>query len=95
MPDRLTNKIAVVTGSSSGIGRAISLALHREGAAVICADIRETSRNEASSEPEIGTHDLINKEGGKALFVQADVSKAEDVEALVNKAVHEFGRLDM
>jgi NAD(P)-dependent dehydrogenase (short-subunit alcohol dehydrogenase family) len=95
MPGRLTNKVAIVTGASSGIGRATSLALHKEGAIVVCSDLREVSRNESSNEPEIGTHDLINKEGGQAIFVKADVSKSEEVAALVDQAVQAFGRLDM
>lgn len=95
MPGRLEKKIAIVTGSSSGIGRAISLAFAREGATVVCSDISTVSRNEASKEPEISTHDLISKEGGKAIFVKASVAKPEEVEALVKKTVEKFGRLDM
>jgi len=92
MPGRLQGKVAVVTGSSSGIGRAISLTFAREGAAVVCSDLREAARLEAESEP---THELIKKNGGKAVFAKCDTSKEADVEALVQTAVKEFGRLDI
>jgi enoyl-[acyl-carrier-protein] reductase (NADH) len=95
MPGRLENKIAIVTGSAGGIGRAIALAFAREGAAVVCSDIREKSRDESSDEQDINTHDLITKEGGTATFVQIDVTKAVDVETLVKTAIDQYGRLDM
>jgi NAD(P)-dependent dehydrogenase (short-subunit alcohol dehydrogenase family) len=92
MPGRLESKVAIITGGSSGIGRAISLTFAREGAAVVCGDLRETSRKESENEP---THQLIQKNGGKAIFVKCDTSKAQEVEALVHKAVHEYGRVDI
>ncbi|EEA24145.1 glucose 1-dehydrogenase, putative [Talaromyces marneffei ATCC 18224] len=94
MPGRLENKIAIVTGASAGIGRAICLAFHREGATVVCSSISENTRNEAFRE-EFTTHDLIVKEGGKAIFVKADVGKSEDMQALVKKTVETYGRLDI
>lgn len=95
MPNRLTSKVAVITGASSGIGRAIALAYHREGAFIVCSDIREGSRNEHSGETDVSTHEIILKDRGKAIFVKADTSKAEEVEALIKRAVEEFGRVDM
>lgn len=92
---RLQSKVAIVTGSSSGIGRAIALQFHREGAVVVCADLRERSVDEVSGEAEVTTADLITKEGGTAEFVKVDVTKAEDVESLVARATEKFGRLDM
>ncbi|KAH8679401.1 hypothetical protein BGZ61DRAFT_359527 [Ilyonectria robusta] len=80
---RLQSKVAIVTGSSSGIGRAIALQFHREGAVVVCADLRERSVDEVSGEAEVTTADLITKEGGTAEFVKVDVTKAEDVESLI------------
>jgi NAD(P)-dependent dehydrogenase (short-subunit alcohol dehydrogenase family) len=84
-----------VTGSSSGIGRAIALAFHREGAVVICGDIQEKAQVEVSAEGDVTTHDLITKEGGTTEFFKADVTKAKDQERLVARAVEKFGRLDM
>lgn len=92
---RLGGKIAIVTGSSSGIGRAISLEFARNGAKVICADLTEKARADVASELAITTHDLVTKEGGVAEFFKVDVTKSEEQEALVKYAVERFGRLDM
>jgi NAD(P)-dependent dehydrogenase (short-subunit alcohol dehydrogenase family) len=92
---RLKDKVAIVTGASSGIGRAIALAFHREGAVVICGDLREKARDEILAETDITTHDLITQEGGTAEFLKVDVTKAEDQERLVARAVEKHGRLDM
>ncbi|KAE8319547.1 hypothetical protein BDV41DRAFT_587672 [Aspergillus transmontanensis] len=92
---RLVNKIAIVTGSSSGIGRAIALKFSREGAVVICADIRETARTEILTETEIATHDLITQNGGTAEYLRVDASKPEDVERLVAHTALKYGRLDI
>ncbi|KOC08740.1 putative short chain type dehydrogenase [Aspergillus flavus AF70] len=92
---RLVNKIAIVTGSSSGIGRAIALKFSREGAVVVCADIREIARTEILTETEIATHDLITQNGGTAEFLKVDASKAEDEERLVGHTAIKYGRLDI
>ncbi|KAF5532879.1 hypothetical protein FNAPI_12835 [Fusarium napiforme] len=92
---RLDGKIAIVTGSSSGIGRAISLEFARNGAKVICADLTEKARADVPSELAITTHDLVTKEGGVAEFFKVDVTKSEEQEALVKSAVERFGRLDI
>jgi len=97
-PGCLANKVAIVTGSSSGIGRAISLAYAREGARVVCADLQPTTRFEASSDEDEtrgATHDRIVEAGGEAIFVQVDVTEAEQVEELVKTAVRTWGRLDV
>src|SRR5438552_14842128 len=92
---RLLGKVAVVTGASSGLGRAIALAFAREDAAIICADLQASARMAVSDEQSITTHDLITKEGGKGLFVQTDVGDGKQMEELVATAVNQFGRLDM
>lgn len=92
---RLINKVAIVTGSSSGLGRAIALAYSREGAHVVCADLRSEARSLVAAETETGTDEMIRQSGMRAIFVKTDVSSAEDVKNLVQKAVQEFGRVDM
>ncbi len=86
MAELLTGKIALVTGGGSGIGRATSVVFAREGARVVVADVVVDGGEE--------TIGMIKQAGGEAIFVQADVSKAAEVEALVQKAVDAYGRLD-
>lgn len=92
---RLNGKIAIVTGSSAGIGRAIALAYAREGAKVVCSDVHSSAKNDIEAESPIATHDAIAEEGGCSVFVKADVGEAQEVEKLVEEAVTKFGRLDM
>ncbi|KAF2237569.1 NAD(P)-binding protein [Viridothelium virens] len=94
---RLADKVAIITGASSGLGRAIALAYSREGAKVVCADLREDARSQIKTETMISTVQLLQKEAGKdrVIFCKTDVSKAEEIEALVEKAVETFGRLDV
>src|SRR4030042_2643241 len=83
---RLDGKIGLVTGGSSGIGRAAALAFVREGAKVVIADILVEGSQE--------TIKMVEKAGGQAIFVKADVSRSDEVEAMVRKAVEVYGRLD-
>ena len=85
---RLENKVAVVTGSSSGIGEAIALALAQEGAAVVV----NYSRHEDAAQKVV---EKIEGAGGKGLVVGADVSDPKEVEAMVQQATDAFGRLDI
>ena len=91
---RLQDKVAIVTGSSSGLGRAIALRYSREGAKVVCSDLSPVPRLQVDAESE-PTHELITKAGGTAIFVQTDVGDAKQMENLVQEAVREFGRLDV
>ncbi len=84
----LENKVAIVTGGDSGIGRAISLELAKEGAAVT---INYRRNEQAANEVK----QLIEQAGGKALVVQGDVSSIADLQTLVNRTVETFGRLDI
>ncbi len=87
---RLADKTIVVTGGSSGLGRAMSLAFAAHDADVIVGDIRRVPRE--GGEP---TDELIRARGGRALFVQADAGRWGDIEALVAAAVERSGRLDV
>jgi NAD(P)-dependent dehydrogenase (short-subunit alcohol dehydrogenase family) len=86
MTERLNGKVALVTGGGSGIGRASALAYAREGARVVVADVNVDGGQD--------TVRAIESTGGNAVFVQADVSKRQDVEAMISKTVEEYGRLD-
>ena len=91
---RLDGKVALVTGASSGNGRAIALRFGREGASVVCADVRETP-HPAGEETGPATHEAIELAGGRARFVDCDVADGERVRAAVREAVEAFGRLDV
>lgn len=84
---RLLNKVALITGGSSGIGRETALLFAREGAAVVVADVNDTAGQE--------TAQLILDQGGKAAYVRADVSKAADCENMVAFAEQTFGQLNI
>jgi len=85
---KLAGKVAVVTGASKGIGAGIATALAAEGASVVV--------NYASSKAGADVVvDRITQAGGKAIAVKADVSNADDAQALIDAAVKEFGRLDV
>jgi NAD(P)-dependent dehydrogenase (short-subunit alcohol dehydrogenase family) len=81
------NKVALVTGAGSGIGQATALLYAEQGASVIVSDIDEKGGEE--------TVDLITKAGGKASFVKADVSAAEECKKLTEETVRIYNRLDI
>jgi len=85
---RLKEKVALITGSSRGVGRAIALAYAREGASVV---VNYTSNQTAAEE----VVEEIKKNGSRATLFKADVAKAAEAEALVRKGIEEFGRLDI
>ncbi|TMB65929.1 MAG: SDR family NAD(P)-dependent oxidoreductase [Chloroflexi bacterium] len=80
-------KIAVITGAGSGIGRAAALALAREGASIIVADLNEGGGRE--------TVRLIEDAGGNAAFVHVDVTKRDDLQRMVSFAQETFGGIDI
>jgi 3-oxoacyl-[acyl-carrier protein] reductase len=84
---RLDDQVAVVTGAASGIGQATAQVLASAGAAVIAGDIDEAGA--------IRTADAIAAEGGKAVGTGVDVSQRAAVDALVDRAISEFGQLDI
>jgi NAD(P)-dependent dehydrogenase (short-subunit alcohol dehydrogenase family) len=87
MTAELKSKVAIVTGGTSGIGRDTSVLFAKAGAKVVVAGRREAEGKE--------TVDLIRAGGGDGMFVKADVSKAADVQALIQKTVGKFGRVDV
>ncbi|KAK7541961.1 uncharacterized protein J3D65DRAFT_612133 [Phyllosticta citribraziliensis] len=108
--NRLQNKAALITGASSGLGRAIALAYAAEGARVACVDLfptpRDATLNQATGKAHMydrraddgmHTHELLRSRHPRsdAMFVQADLTKAADVEAAVARVVARFGRLDV
>ena len=84
---RLENKIAIITGAGSGIGRATALLFAKEGAKVVVADWSEEGGKETVKE--------IENQGGEGIFVKTDVSKKEDVEKMKNECLEKFSRIDI
>jgi glucose 1-dehydrogenase len=87
---RLRGRVAVVTGSASGIGRAIAIRLADEGASVVVSDVRADPRE--GGEP---TEGLIAQRGGTCVRLDADASRWDEIDRLVTGAVEHFGRLDV
>lgn len=93
---RLKDKVAVITGGSSGFGRAIAIAYAREGAKLVVGDLRaEPLSGGFEDSLATTTIDEIRRAGGTATFVRCDVTKRDDVRALVRAAVDTYGRLDI
>ena len=84
---RLQDKVAVITGAASGIGRETAALFAREGAQVVAVDVNDTEGEQ--------TVQAILEEGGRALYVHADVSVASDCESMINEAESAFGNLDI
>jgi NAD(P)-dependent dehydrogenase (short-subunit alcohol dehydrogenase family) len=84
---RLENKVALITGAGSGIGKETSLLFAKEGAKVVAVDVNDAAGHQAV--------DLIKQSGGQAIYVHADVSKASDCENMVAQAENTFGKLNV
>lgn len=84
---RLENKVVLITGSGSGIGRSTAKLFAAEGAKLIINDL--------SKEDGEATVQAIREEGGEAIFIQADVTKADEVEAMINEATDKLGAIDV
>ncbi|KAJ9612180.1 hypothetical protein H2200_003777 [Cladophialophora chaetospira] len=103
----LEDRIAIVTGSSSGLGAAISLALSSHGASIFCIDLYPTPRNAINpntnraddinnrSRDQPGTHERIRQQGGEATYHKADVTRARDMELAIRACVAKYKRVDI
>jgi NAD(P)-dependent dehydrogenase (short-subunit alcohol dehydrogenase family) len=86
MAGTLNGRCAIVTGAGSGIGRAIAVAFAKEAVRIVVADVDMAGGTE--------TVEQVKRAGSKAIFVKCDVTKPQDVQAMVQTAIREFGRLD-
>jgi NAD(P)-dependent dehydrogenase (short-subunit alcohol dehydrogenase family) len=86
MDKRFTGKVALITGGTSGIGRATAIAFAEQGADVVIAGRREAEGAESLM--------LVQKAGGQGLFVRVDFNDESEIEAMVAKTLERFGRLD-
>lgn len=91
------DKTAVVTGGSTGIGRAIALELATQGASVVIGDIEKTLAQGERYGPDSSdpTHSMIIERGGSASFEEVDVSRPADCQALIEHTIDTYGRLDV
>jgi NAD(P)-dependent dehydrogenase (short-subunit alcohol dehydrogenase family) len=86
MSKQLEDRVALVTGGATGIGRATALAFQRTGARLVIADMNEAAGRE--------TVELVAKAGGTAIFVHTDVTQASSIQTMLGKTIDTYGRLD-
>jgi NAD(P)-dependent dehydrogenase (short-subunit alcohol dehydrogenase family) len=84
---KLSNKVAIITGAGSGIGRASAILFSQEGARICVADIDQEGGQQAV--------DLMKGKGSDAIFVHADITKGNDVERMIKTAQDHYGKLDI
>jgi NAD(P)-dependent dehydrogenase (short-subunit alcohol dehydrogenase family) len=84
---RLENKVALITGAGSGIGREAALLFAAEGASIVVADVDDKGGQETAA--------MVQQQNGKAIYVRADVSQAADCERMIAAAEREFGKLNV
>lgn len=84
---KLEGKVSIITGAGSGIGKSTAILFAKEGSKVVVVDYGVEGGEK--------TVDLINKDGGEAIFIEADVSKSADVQRAITSTVDEYGKLDI
>jgi len=84
---RLKDKVAVITGAGSGIGRTTAILFSREGAKVAIVDIDRRMGEETAG--------IIEKKGGKAIFIPADITDPQQVKSMVDRVMHTYGKIDI
>ncbi len=84
---RLANKVAIITGASSGIGKESSFLFAKEGARIVAVDV-----NDSEGEKVVAG---IKSDGGEAIYINADVSRADDCKSMVESAENKFGKLNI
>ena len=93
--EKLKDKVIIITGSSSGVGRKAAIAFAREGAKVMCSDIRKDPSEKESYMPGISTDEVIRSFEGQSAFFTCDVTSLKACHDLVAATVKEFGCLDV
>lgn len=86
LKDRFKNKVMIVTGASRGIGKETAVRAAKEGAKVVIVDLRDEGKD---------VTDKINNNGGKAIFIKANLTNEDEVKSLVEKTVNTFGQIDI
>ena len=84
---RISDKVAIITGAASGIGRATAILFAKEGGKVVVADKNEVGGNE--------TVDLIRSDGGQAIFNYVNVTSATDIQGMVKTTINTYGKLNI
>jgi len=84
---RFSNKVVIVTGGGSGLGQAYCCAFAEEGASVVCPDVNLEAAQRTAA--------MLGKAGGKALAVEMDVSKADEVDRMVARTIETYGKIDI
>jgi NAD(P)-dependent dehydrogenase (short-subunit alcohol dehydrogenase family) len=83
----LKDKVAIITGGASGIGRGIAIKFAEEGGSVVISDITEPEGKKTAAE--------VSQKGGNGLFVRCDVTSSRQVQEMVSQVIRKFGRIDI